>query len=87
MRGGGGVREANGEDVEMGEWYGQDKKSVTMQGKQEGKKEEKDRLPFVARTIISVLTFAFKSVVFMIRIAVKIVAGVVVMITRNLSKL
>jgi hypothetical protein len=84
---GGGVREANGEDVqmEMGEWYGQDRKTVVPVKEEKSKKKEK--MPFVARTIISVLTFTFKSVVFMIRIAVKIVAGVVVMITRNLGKL
>jgi len=52
--------------------------------KREGKEEN---LPFVTRTIISVLTFAFKAVVFVLRIAVKVVAGVVVMITRNLGRL
>ncbi|KAH7400728.1 hypothetical protein DE146DRAFT_653729 [Phaeosphaeria sp. MPI-PUGE-AT-0046c] len=77
-------------DIELGEWYGQDQgaKVMTKQEKKARKKqEEQDKLPFVTRTIISVLTFAFKSVVFVIKIAVKVVAGVVVMITRNFGKL
>lgn len=80
-------------DIELGEWYGQDKtpKASTKESKEEKKarkaREEADKLPFVTRTIISVLTFAFKSVVFVIKIAIKVVAGVVVMITRNFGKL
>jgi hypothetical protein len=78
-------------DIELGEWYGQDKATKTKESKEEKKarkkQEEQDRLPFVTRTIINVLTFAFKSVVFIIKIAIKIVAGVVVMITKNFSKL
>ena len=55
---------------------------------QKKQKEEADsKLPFVTRTIINVLTFAFKAVVFVMRIAIKVVAGVIVMITRNFSKL
>ncbi|OAL00449.1 hypothetical protein IQ06DRAFT_293777 [Phaeosphaeriaceae sp. SRC1lsM3a] len=80
-------------DIELGEWYGQDKstKVAAKESKEEKRarkeREEKEKLPFVTRTIISVLTFAFKSVVFVIKIAIKIVAGVVVMITRNFRKL
>jgi hypothetical protein len=78
-------------DIELGEWYGQDKTTKTKETKEEKKarkrQEEQDKLPFVARTIISVLSFAFKSVVFVIKIAIKIVAGVIVMITRNFGKL
>jgi hypothetical protein len=77
-------------DIELGEWYGQDKAS-TKESKKEKKDrlkaQEEDKLPLVTRTIINVLTFAFKSVVFVLKIAIKIVAGVVVMITRNFSKL
>ncbi|OAL49365.1 hypothetical protein IQ07DRAFT_587939 [Pyrenochaeta sp. DS3sAY3a] len=76
-------------DIELGEWYGQENK--TRESKEEKKarkeKEDEDKLPFVTRTIINVLTFAFKSVVFVLKIAIKIVAGVIVMITRNFSKL
>jgi hypothetical protein len=75
-------------DIELGEWYGQGKTKDTVskeKGKKGGKEEEK--LPFVTRTIISVLTMTFRAVVFVLRIAVKVVAGVVVMITRNFSRL
>jgi hypothetical protein len=78
-------------DIELGEWYGQDKTTKTKESKAEKKakkqQDDQDKLPFVARTIISVLTFAFKSVVFVVKIAIKIVAGVVIMITRNFGKL
>jgi hypothetical protein len=78
-------------DIELGDWYGQGKTKETKQGvkqaKKKGKEEDKEKLPFVTRTIISVLTVAFKTVVFVLRIAIKVVAGVVVMITRNFSKL
>ncbi|KAH8732382.1 hypothetical protein GQ44DRAFT_669717 [Phaeosphaeriaceae sp. PMI808] len=77
-------------DIELGEWYGQDKtksKETKEEKKARKKQEEQEKLPIVTRTIINVLTFAFKSVVFVIKIAIKIVAGVIVMITRNFSKL
>lgn len=77
-------------DIELGEWYGQDK-GVTKVGvkekKRKEKEKEKDGLPFVARAIISVLTFAFKAAVFVMKVVIKIVAGVVVMITRNFGRL
>lgn len=78
-------------DIELGEWYGQDKSTKAKESKEEKKarkqREDAEKLPFVTRTIISVLTFAFKSVVFVFKIAIKIVAGMVVMITRNFGKL
>lgn len=78
-------------DIELGDWYGQTKSKTKDAGAKKSKKNKKkdddDKLPFVARTIISVLTFAFKAVVFVLRIAIKVVAGVVVMITRNFSRL
>ncbi|KAF2009756.1 hypothetical protein BU24DRAFT_81606 [Aaosphaeria arxii CBS 175.79] len=84
-------------DIELGEWYGQQPqnkdstkapaKETRAEKKARKKKEEEDKLPFVARAVINVLTFAFKSVIFVLKIAIKIVAGVVVMITRNFSKL
>ncbi|KAH4055287.1 hypothetical protein HBI70_053570 [Parastagonospora nodorum] len=78
-------------DIELGEWYGQDKttkaKETKAEQKARKKQEDQDKLPLVTRTIVNVLTFAFKSVVFVIKIAIKIVAGVVVMITRNFGKL
>jgi len=74
-------------DIEMMEWYGQEKKETKEDKKVRKKQEQQEKLPLVTRTIINVLTFAFKSVVFVIKIAIKIVAGVVVMITRNFSKL
>ena len=55
--------------------------------KKSKKEKEKDGLPFVARAIISVLTFAFKAAVFVMKVVIKIVAGVVVMITRNFGRL
>ncbi|KAF2028038.1 hypothetical protein EK21DRAFT_102120 [Setomelanomma holmii] len=78
-------------DIELGEWYGQDKSTKGKESKEEKKarkkQEDADKLPLVTRTIINVLTFAFKSVVFVIKIAIKIIAGLVVMITRNFGKL
>ncbi|KAF1959812.1 hypothetical protein CC80DRAFT_489895 [Byssothecium circinans] len=78
-------------DIELGDWHGQTKtktKTSTKEAKKAQKtKGDEDRLPFVARTVISVLTFAFKAAVFVLKVAIKVVAGVVVMITRNWSKL
>ncbi|KAF2178783.1 hypothetical protein K469DRAFT_717762 [Zopfia rhizophila CBS 207.26] len=76
-------------DIELGEWYGQGKtkQRTKEENKQKRKEDKEDQLPFVTRTIISVLTFAFKAVVWVLRIAIKVVAGVVVMISRNFSKL
>lgn len=78
-------------DIELGDWYGQAKSKMKVsekQAKKNAKKDkEEDRLPFVARTIITVLTFAFKAAIFVMKIAIKLVAGVVVMITRNFSRL
>lgn len=78
-------------DIELGEWYGQSKSVAKVQGKEKKgkktKKEEGEGLPFIARTIITVLTFAFKAAVFVLRVAIKVVAGVVVMITRNFGRL
>lgn len=77
-------------DIELGEWYGQGRtkeSKVEEKGGKAKKKEDEEKLPFVTRTIISVLTMTFKTVVFVLRIAIKVVAGVVVMITRNFSKL
>ncbi|KAI8937075.1 hypothetical protein NX059_006293 [Plenodomus lindquistii] len=80
-------------DIELGEWYGQDKtaqvkvKETKEEKKARKQQEDKEKLPLVTRTIISVLTFTFKTVVWVVKIAVKIVAGVIVMITRNLGKL
>ncbi|EUC28727.1 hypothetical protein COCCADRAFT_8946 [Bipolaris zeicola 26-R-13] len=82
-------------DIELGEWYGQqDKHTKTKETKAEkkakkakGSQDDDSKLPFVARVVITVLTFAFKSVVFVLKIVIKVVAGVVVMITRNVGKL
>jgi hypothetical protein len=75
-------------DIELGEWYGQPSKPETKKQRKQREKEEKgEKLPFVARAVIGVLSFAFKTVVFVLKIAIKIVAGVVVMITRNFGRL
>ncbi|USP73852.1 hypothetical protein yc1106_01126 [Curvularia clavata] len=88
---------ANGsfdKDIELGEWYGQDKHTKAKETKADKKakkgkasKDDDSNLPFLARAVITVLTFAFKSVIFVLKIAIKVIAGVVVMITRNFSKL
>jgi len=73
-------------DIEMENWYGQ-----SEDGKQKGakktKQDKEDGLPFITRTIITVLGVAFKTVVWVLRIGIKIVAGLVVMISRNIRKL
>jgi hypothetical protein len=79
-------------DIELGEWYGQDKHTKAKETRSEKKAkrkggEDESRLPFVARAVITILTFAFKTVVFVLKIAIKVIAGVVVMITRNFGKL
>ncbi len=77
-------------DIELGDWYGQEnktKKSKANKKKQRKEEEDEEKLPLVTRTIISILSFAFKSAVFILKIAIKIIAGVIVMITRNFSKL
>jgi hypothetical protein len=80
-------------DIELGDWYGQPqaqtktKKETKAEKKQREKDAKAENLPTVTRVIINVLTFVFKTVVWVLRIGVKIVAGVIVMITRNFSKL
>ncbi|KAL6706596.1 hypothetical protein ACN47E_005352 [Coniothyrium glycines] len=77
-------------DIELGEWYGQDKSHVNAtktEKKARTEQDDEEKLPFVTRTLITTLTFAFKAVVWVLKIAIKIIAGVVVMITRNFSKL
>lgn len=74
-------------DIELGEWYGQEKNQVRTEKKSRKDQEDGEKLPFVARTLISTLTFAFKAVIWVMKIAIKIVAGVIVMVTRNFSKL
>jgi hypothetical protein len=76
-------------DIELGDWYGQPKNKKTTKEEKASKKkqEEQDKLPFITRAIISVLTMVFKTVVFVLRIIIKVIAGVVIMITKNFSKL
>jgi hypothetical protein len=77
-------------DIELGDWYGQPKKQSAKERKKEKRKqkeEERSDLPFATRTIVGVLSFTFRACVFVLKIAVKVVAGVVVMITKNFSKL
>ena len=79
-------------DIELGEWYGQDKYSVAketgVEKKGESKKDgDESRLPFVARTLIAVISLTFKTVVWVVKILFKIVSGVVVMLCRNSEKL
>jgi hypothetical protein len=78
-------------DIELGEWYGQDKAKETKETKAEKKArkkaEEEDKLPFVARAIIASVKFAFKAVFFVVQIFFKIIAGIFVMLTRKASKL
>ncbi|CBY00056.1 hypothetical protein IAQ61_002740 [Plenodomus lingam] len=79
-------------DIELAEWYGQDKSQIKVKeskkaNKAERQDEDKEKLPMITRTIIGMLTFTFKTVVWVFKIAIKVVAGLVVMITRNLGKL
>jgi hypothetical protein len=75
-------------DIELGEWYGQTKAKETRAEKKARKKAEaEDKLPFVARAIIAGVKFGFQAVVFVVQIFFKIIAGLVVMLTRNASKL
>jgi hypothetical protein len=78
-------------DIELGEWYGQSQQNSQTKSKSANKKKNKhdedSSLPFVTRGIIGILTFAFRAIIFVLKIGIKVVAGVVVMITRNFSKL
>jgi hypothetical protein len=75
-------------DIELGEWYGQGKTKETKSEKKARKKaEDEGKLPFVVRAIIASVKFAFKAVFFVVQILFKIIAGLVVMLTRNASKL
>ncbi|CAE7217584.1 hypothetical protein PTNB85_06513 [Pyrenophora teres f. teres] len=81
-------------DIELGEWYGQDKYSTAKETTSEKKKTKtKDtegndsKLPFIARTLIAVISLAFRTVVWVVKIIFKIVSGVVVMVCRNAGKL
>ena len=77
-------------DVELGEWYGQSKDVSVKETKAEKKArkaaEKEDRLPFVARAIIGILTFGFKAVVWVLMVVFKIVAGVFKMVFRSVDK-
>lgn len=73
-------------DIEMGSWYGQPEVGKQKASKK-SKKDDQDDLPFITRAIITVLGLAFKTVVWVLRIGIKIVAGLVVMISRNIRKL
>ncbi|KAF2111853.1 hypothetical protein BDV96DRAFT_581899 [Lophiotrema nucula] len=80
-------------DIELGEWYGQPKAKLETKEERKARqkaareKGEQADLPFVTKTIISVLTFAFRAAVFVVKIAIKVVAGILVMVTRNFSKM
>ena len=75
-------------DIELGEWYGQDKTKEAKAEKKARKTAEDDsKLPFVVRALIAGAKFAFKAVFFVVQILFKIIAGLVVMLTRNASKL
>lgn len=84
-------------DIELGEWGTPQAQSKGKSGSKVAVKEKKakggkaggeeEKMPFVARTVIAVLTFAFKAAVFVMRVAFKVVAGVVVMVGRNLGRL
>ena len=80
-------------DIELGEWYGQSKtkhdiaKETKAEKKARKEAEDEDKLPWVARGIIGILMFAFKTVVFILKLVIKVIAGLVVMITKNRSKL
>ncbi|KAH7139512.1 hypothetical protein B0J11DRAFT_421465 [Dendryphion nanum] len=80
-------------DIELGEWYGQNRtkhdvaKETRAEKKARKKVEDEDKLPWVARGIIGILMFVFKAVVFVLKIFIKVIAGLVVMVTKNRSKL
>jgi hypothetical protein len=80
-------------DIELGEWYGQDKHTKvkvkeTKEQKKARKQEEKEnRLPFVVRAVGKVVTIAFRTVVWVLKLVIKIVAGVVVAVVRGLGRL
>ncbi|KAF2871837.1 hypothetical protein BDV95DRAFT_570746 [Massariosphaeria phaeospora] len=80
-------------DIELGDWYGQPQSQAKAAAAKEEKaktaasQDDEDKTSLVTRTIISVLSFAFRTVVWVLKIAIKIVAGIVVMISKNFSKL
>ncbi|KAF2803783.1 uncharacterized protein BDZ99DRAFT_398990 [Mytilinidion resinicola] len=77
-------------DIELGQWYGQQDEAqakTKTKGKKSKAEKKESTLPFVARTLIGVLTFAFKAFVWVVGLVFKIIAGLVVMLTRNASKL
>ncbi|KAF1933064.1 uncharacterized protein M421DRAFT_416654 [Didymella exigua CBS 183.55] len=77
-------------DIELGEWYGQTAPPSTKETRAAKKArkaaEKEDRLPFVARAIIGVLTFSFKAVVWVLMVVFKIIAGMFKMVVRTVSK-
>lgn len=82
-------------DIELGSWPGHaPSPSTTTTRTKETRAETKarrtaekaDRLPFVARAVIGVLAFAFKTVVWMFMLLFKIVAGVGKMVVKSASK-
>jgi hypothetical protein len=80
-------------DIELGEWYGQDKhtkvkvKETKEQRKARKQEEKENRLPFVVRAVGKVVTIVFRTVVWVLKLVVKIVAGVVVAVVRGLGRL
>jgi len=78
-------------DIELGEWYGQNNSQImvnknNLKKKAQKQHEDKEKLPFVARSLIGVLTFMFKTILWILELTIKVIVGFFVRITRNLSK-
>lgn len=88
-------------DIELGSWYGHGAhssihvntttashplKETRAEKKARKAAEKEDRLPFLARVIIGLFTFAFKAVVWVLMLVFKILAGVGKMVFKGVSR-
>lgn len=81
-------------DIELGEWYGQSQSRkqtpIVRESKAEKKArkahEKEDRMPFVVRVVIGMITFALKAVVWVLTIIFKMVAGLLKMVVKSFNK-
>ncbi|KAF9697285.1 hypothetical protein EKO04_005024 [Ascochyta lentis] len=78
-------------DIELGEWYGHGRgqtaePSTQTEKKAKKAKDDEDKLPLVVRGIISIVTFFFKAVIWVLTLAFRVVAGVVKLLVRSFAK-
>ncbi|KAF2997691.1 hypothetical protein E8E13_006401 [Curvularia kusanoi] len=78
-------------DIELGQWYGQPKsqvggKETKAERKARRAQEKEDQLPFVARTLLGLLKWGVKVVVWVVMLVFRVLAAVVRVLVRRVDK-